>query len=236
MARRIDGPNQFELDDRVSVSEVSKVPVPFTKGRHLVRFDRVERLVHWTIAALFGVLAVTGSALYFGSLFGVVLNRHTIQWIHLWAGLLLPVPLVAGAVGPWGRRVRHDVHRFVNWRAGELRWILTAGRARVKFGKFNPGQKLNAVLAGGLLTVLYVSGAMLQWFRFFSVSTRVAATFVHDSFALVVLVLISGHILMALAHPQALRSMFTGTVSEKWVGKHAPLWSKEELSDDAVMN
>ena len=207
--------------------------VTFTNGRRPLRFDRVERLVHWTIAALFGVLLATGSALYFGSLFGVVLNRHTIQWIHLWAGLFLPAPLLAAALGPWGRRVRRDVHHFAKWRAGELRWVLTAGRARVKFGKFNPGQKLNAVLAGGLLAVLYVSGAMLQWFSFFSVNTRVAATFVHDSFALFVAILITGHVIMALAHPQALRSMFSGTVSEKWVAKHAPRWLEDELSEGA---
>ncbi len=217
----------------MNVSTVYAGPESSSKAPRRLRFDRVERLVHWTIAALFGVLLVTGSALYFGSLFGVVLNRHTIQWIHLWAGLVLPAPLVAALLGPWGRRMRRDVHRFANWRAGELRWILTAGRARVKFAKFNPGQKLNAVLAGGLLAVLYVSGAMLQWFRFFTVSTRVAATFVHDSFALVVAILITGHVLMALAHPGALRSMFSGTVSEEWVAKHAPNWVDEDLGEGA---
>ena len=206
----------------------------FARPARRLRFDRVERVAHWTIAALFGTLVATGIPLYFGSLFGVVLDRHTIQLIHLWVGLALPIPLIVAATGPWGRRMRRDVRRFVYWRPDEIRWILTAGRTPVTFEKFNAGQKLNAVTTAGLNTVLLISGAMLQWFRFFPVSTRVAATFVHDSFALAVSTVMVGHILMALAHPPALKSMITGSVSTTWATRHAPNWVEDEPAGDKV--
>ena len=190
----------------------------------IVRFDVAQRLAHWMTAALFGTLLATGIALYFGSLFGVVLDRHTIQLIHLWTGLALPAPVVVTALGPWGARMRRDIRQFAFWSRDEVRWIASMGRSRLRMGKFNPGQKLNAVTVGGSIVVLLVSGSMLQWFRFFPVSTRVAATFVHDWFALALTILIAGHVVVALSHWPSLRSMITGRVSKQWATTHAPAW------------
>ena len=42
-------------------------------GAVIPRFDRVERAAHWTTAALFGVLMLTGAVLYagpFSAMFG----------------------------------------------------------------------------------------------------------------------------------------------------------------------
>jgi formate dehydrogenase subunit gamma len=36
-----------------------------------------------------------------------------------------------------------------------------------------------------------------------------------------------GHIGMAVTHPPALRSMFTGKVSRAWAKRHAPLWLED---------
>jgi formate dehydrogenase subunit gamma len=50
---------------------------------------------------------------------------------------------------------------------------------------------------------------------------------VHDVFAFAIFAVVIGHIIMALTHRDALRSMFTGWVSESWARKHAPSWLKE---------
>lgn len=210
------------------VPRSSAVPV----SHRVVRFDRVQRAVHWVNAVLFGVLIVTAIPLYFGSLFGLVLERHAVERVHLWAGLALPLPVVLSLLGPWGRAMRRDVRRFNYWTRDEVRWLRSWGRTRTKVDKFNPGQKLNAVFIGATIVVMFGTGGMLQWFRFFSVPLREGATFVHDSFALAVVVVIVGHIYMALTHRDSLRSMVTGTVSQRWASQHAPQWLHETLGDD----
>lgn len=194
----------------------------------LVRFDRVQRAAHWANAALFGVLMFTAIPLYFGSFFGVVFPRHVIQEIHLWAGLALPVPVAVSLAGPWGRRMREDVRRASVWTRDEVRWLRTLGRAQVAADKFNPGQKANVIFTGAAIVVLFATGYILQWFRFFPVSWRTGATVTHDAFAFAVFAAVAGHVLAALSHPASLRSMLTGSVEERWAARHAPRWLEEE--------
>jgi formate dehydrogenase subunit gamma len=193
-----------------------------------LRFDRVQRAAHWTNATLFFILIFTAIPLYFGSFFGVVLPRHLIEQIHLWTGLSLAFPVIISAVGPWGGAMRQDIRRINYWTRDEIRWIRTFGASKLEADKYNPGQKLNAIFVGASILVMLVTGSMLQWFRFFPVSFRSGATFVHDTFAWVIFIVVVGHIVMALTHPVALRSIFTGWVSESWAKRHAGRWLKEE--------
>jgi formate dehydrogenase subunit gamma len=195
---------------------------------NLLRFDAVQRAAHWVNAVLFGVLIVTAISLYFGSLFGAVLPRHTVQLIHLVAGLALPAPVLVAMLGPWGRRMRADLRRFAEWTRAEIRWLRRRGRAALEFDKFNPGQKANAIFTGAAIVVLFASGYVLQWFRFFPESWRSGATLTHDVFAFAVTLAIIGHIVLALAHPASLRSMAAGTVPDDWAARHARSWWDEE--------
>ena len=194
------------------------------------RFDRIQRLTHWLNATLFGVLIVTAIPLYFGSFFGIVLQRHSVQEVHLWSGLALPIPIIASLLGTWGEQMRRDFKRFNYWTRDEIHWLRTLGKSALRADKFNPGQKLNAIFIGASIVVLLVTGVMLQWFRYFSISQREGATFVHDVFAWVVVIVIAGHIYMALTHREAMQSLLKGTVSEKWASHHAPAWLQELVS------
>jgi formate dehydrogenase subunit gamma len=198
-----------------------------TTPLRLLRFDRVQLATHWLNATLFGVLIATAIPLYFGSLFGAVLPRHLVEMIHLWSGLALPLPIIVSLIGPWGAQMRRDVKRFNYWTRDEVNWIRTMGKSRVAGDKFNPGQKLNAIFVGATVVVLLVSGSMLQWFRFFPVMWRVGATFTHDLFALAVVIVIVGHVALALTHPKVLKAIFTGTITEGWAKTNAPLWLEE---------
>lgn len=193
----------------------------------ILRFDRVQRGAHWANAILFAVLILTAIPLYFGSFFGVVLERHSVQEVHLWTGLSLPLPLVVSLIGPWGRRMRRDVTRFNYWTRDEVRWLRSLARSPLAPEKFNPGQKLNAIFVAASIPVMLITGSMLQWFHFFPVSLREGATFVHDSFSFILVVVIVGHVYMALTHRGSLRSMLDGTVSDHWAAEHAPLWLEE---------
>ena len=59
-----------------------------------------------TSATLFLVLLGTGASLYAGPISTIVAHRHAVKTIHVYAGLLLPLPLVLGILLPYGRRVR----------------------------------------------------------------------------------------------------------------------------------
>lgn len=128
--------------------------------------------------------------------------------------------------------MRRDVRRFSYWTRAEIRWLRAMGRAPLAADKFNPGQKLNALFIGAVIIVMLATGSMLQWFRFFPVPWRQGATFVHDTFALLIFIVVFGHIYMALTHRDSLRSIFKGWVSEKWAAKHAAGWLKELQTDE----
>jgi formate dehydrogenase subunit gamma len=209
---------------------ITKAP----ESLRVLRFDRVQRKVHWATALLFISLMFTAIPLYFGSLFGFVLPRHVIEMIHLWSGLALPLPILLSLFGPWGDAMRRDVRRINHWTHEEIRWIRTLGRSRLDADKFNPGQKLNAIFVGASILVMLVTGAMLQWFRFFSVSWRSGATLVHDVFAYAIFFVVIGHVAMAVTHRDALRSIFKGWVKRSWAEGHAPRWLDEELGSPGL--
>lgn len=190
----------------------------------VLRFDAVQRVAHWANATLFFALIATGIPLYFGSFFGVQLQRHTVQEIHLWCGLALPLPLLISLLGPWGRAMRNDLRRFNYWTREEMRWLRTLGRSPLAEDKFNPGQKMNGIFTAAAIFVMLATGSMLQWFRFFSPSLRAGATFVHDLGAFLVVAIIVGHIFMALTHVGSLKSIFSGYVTRQWATEHAPEW------------
>ena len=192
----------------------------------MARFDRAERTVHWSTAVLVLTLVATGAVLYIPSLSVAVGRRLLIEDTHIYIGIAVFVPVLAGALGRWGANLRSDLAEMNGFTRDEVTWLRSLGRqGRSAVGKFNPGQKLNTNAIGGMLVVLFVTGLILRWGNFLPVSVRTGATFVHDVFAFALVVVVIGHVGFALTHPQALRSMVTGWVPQRWVRRHAPAWS-----------
>jgi formate dehydrogenase subunit gamma len=197
------------------------------RDQPILRFDRVERTLHWVNATLFGVLMLTGAALYAGPISVIVGNREIVRTIHVYSGLALPIPLLVAIMGRRGTRLRTDLGRLNRWSRDDRRWFRRRHRHEVALGKFNPGQKVNAAFIGGAAIVMLGSGSIMHWFDHFSIDTRTGATFVHDWFALGIWVAVLGHIMFALRDGDALDSMIGGTVPAAWARKHAPLWYEE---------
>ncbi|HEV7524011.1 MAG TPA: cytochrome b/b6 domain-containing protein [Acidimicrobiia bacterium] len=205
-----------------------------TSVRRLPRFDRVERAVHWCNATLFLVLLATGASLYFAPLSTFVAHRHTVKTIHVYSGLLLPVPLLIGLLVPRGRQLRRDLSRINRWTAADRRWWSRRTRADAQLGKFNPGQKLNAVFIGASIVLMLMSGSIMRWFGPFPDSWRTGATFVHDWIFITLLVVIVGHIAFALSDFDSLRSMVRGWVPEPWARREYPGWWAEMVAERAA--
>ena len=193
----------------------------------LLRFDKVERAVHWTNATLFGILMLTGAALYAGPISVLVGNREFVRGVHVYSGILLPIPLLIGIAGKRGARLRVDLGRLNRWSRDDRRWFRRRHRAGVALGKFNPGQKLNAAFIGGAGIVMLATGSIMKWFELFPLDWRTGATFVHDWFALGIWVAVLGHIWFALRDGDALDSMLGGNVPAAWARTKAPLWYEE---------
>lgn len=192
--------------------------VPKREGSATVeRFDLVERALHWVNAVLVLTLIATGASLYFGPLSEIVGRRTLVKEIHVWAGLLLPVPFLLTLPGRWGAALRRDIGRLNRW--GDP--------------KFNRGQQVNAAFVAGALVLLFVTGLMLRWPDPFRDDIRTGATFVHDWMFVGLGVSVAGHIWLAISYRETLRGMWRGRVSREWARRQRPGWLTE-LEDSST--
>jgi formate dehydrogenase subunit gamma len=192
-----------------------------------LRFDRVERTLHWVNATLFGILMLTGAALYAGPISTLVGHRQFVRNVHVYSGLFLPIPVVVAVVGRHGARLRTDLGRLNRWSRDDARWFRRKRRPNVQLGKFNPGQKLNTAFVAGAGVVMLGTGSIMHWFDAFPLDWRTGATFVHDWFTLGIWVAVLGHIFYALRDQASLEAMLGGDISATWARKKAPLWYEE---------
>jgi formate dehydrogenase subunit gamma len=204
---------------------VATTPSADTHEARLARFDIAERAVHWANAVLFGVLIATGAVLYLGPLSALVGRRPLVRTVHVYAGLALPIPFLAGVVGRWGAALRRDLGELNRWTTDDMRWFRVRGHdGDLRVGKFNAGQKLNAAFVGAGGVVMLMTGSIMKWFDPFPTSWRTGATFVHDWTALGLGLAIIGHVWFALADRDALAGMWRGSVPVAWARRHRPAW------------
>ena len=147
--------------------------------------------------------------------------------MHVYAGLVLPLPILTGLIFPFGKQLRADVGRISRWDRRDRGWWRRSKRAGVELGKFNPGQKLNATFVAASIVVMLATGSIMHWFDPFPDDWRTGATFVHDWFALGIGLSAAGHIAFALADPDALRGMVRGWVPRAWAQAKRPRWYAE---------
>ncbi|MDO0916152.1 cytochrome b/b6 domain-containing protein [Streptomyces sp. DT2A-34] len=190
------------------------------------RFTRAERWMHRTTAALMGVCVVTAACLYVPQLAELVGRRELVVRIHEWAGLALPVPVLAGLAS---RAFRADLGLLNRFGSHDRLWLRAALRrdkraASRPAGKFNAGQKIYAAWIAGATLVMLGTGLMMWFTHLTPLVWRTSATFVHDWLALTIGIVLAGHIGMALADPEARRGMRTGRVNREWAEREHSLW------------
>jgi formate dehydrogenase subunit gamma len=192
------------------------------------RFDKVERFVHWSTAVLMLELLATGAILYIPALALMVGNRSVVENLHVYSGLALLVPLAIGVAGPWRGRLLTDLRRFDRWNRADWDWFRPRKRrSGVPAGKFNGGQKAEAILLGGGMVAMLVTGVLMRFAPATWINFQQGATLVHDVGFILILLAVLGHIYFALSRPEQLKSMFTGKVPRSWAGRHAPKWLEE---------
>jgi formate dehydrogenase subunit gamma len=208
---------------------------PQAERQRVLRFDTAERALHWVNATLFLTVMSTAAVLYVGPLSAAVGRRELIRQVHVWCGIALPIPVLVTLAGRWGRGFRADISRINRWTKDDRRWFRTLGRdPYVQLGKFNPGQKLNASFIAGVIVVMLGTGSIMNWFHYFPVDWRTGATFVHDWIAVILFVVVVGHIGFALSDPDSLGGMLRGRVDARWAREHHPRWYEETQAGSAT--
>lgn len=205
-------------------------------GIEILRFNALERLVHWTTATAFIILAITGLNFIFGK------------------RLLMPL-IGPEAFSTWSVWAKY-MHDFVSWAfmlgvlvmlviwiwdnlpdRYDANWLKTGGgffdksnRTHPPAGRFNTGQKLIfwAVVLGGMS--LSVSGIYLLFpFVFTDVNGMQTAQYVHATIGVLMIAVIIAHIYIGtLGMEGAYRAMGSGTVDLNWAKEHHSAWVEKK--------
>jgi formate dehydrogenase subunit gamma len=199
-------------------------------GRMIERFTLAERIVHWTTAISFSILAITGLIVGFG--------KHIL------------IPIFGQTLFSWLATLSKTLHNFVgpvfvvaclllfftfvrdNWpKAVDLKWIAAGGGLfndkHVPSERFNAGEKvwfwggvmLLGIIVGG-------SGLVLNFPNFGQTrATMQLASLIHLGGSIIFMIGALGHIYMGtVGVAGAYQAMKTGKVDEAWAKEHHELW------------
>jgi formate dehydrogenase subunit gamma len=156
----------------------------------------------------------------------LVSRRQTVQLIHFWGGVAW-LGVLAAVILLGGRRLLATARELDRFDDDDLRWL--RGR-KAPQGRFNAGQKINAALTAAFAVLFGVSGLLL-WFGEQDTRYRFASTVIlHDGLMYFSLLLLAGHLYLALIHPatrHSLRGMTLGNVSTEWAAQHHAKWKPQ---------
>ncbi len=202
-------------------------------GRLIERFSDWERLVHWSTAISFLILAVSGVIMLFGKYVLLPLLGHDFfSWLAFFGKNL------HNFVGPLF--VFCTIVMFVTfvrdnlWRMIDFQWLTKAGGLlsgeHVPSGRFNAGEK--AWFWFGVILLGLISGAsgLVMDFANFEQTRFVmqSANVVHVISAVLFIAMSLGHIYIGTVGADgAYEAMRLGVVDEMWAKEHHELWCEE---------
>ncbi len=207
------------------------------------RFELPTRLVHWGLAVPFLLLLLTGLTNFAPELKALHIGgARLFAWAHVLLGFaMLAIAVLTLLALLRSRSLRDDAIEATDLREADLRWLEYHARHPLggtkldsnapPAGKFNAGQKLNALASslatagllgtGVILGVNYISKRVLP-------TDFVASVFpFHTVLALAIIPVVLGHLYLALLHPgtrEALRGIVTGDVARAWARRHHAAW------------
>ena len=195
---------------------------------YVERFSPTERAVHWVHATAFLALLATGLVLYVPRLSILVGRRPLLKDLHVYTAAGWIVALVLVVVLGDRRRLRRTLHDLDEFDSDDQLWLR---RRPAPQGRFNAGQKINAALTGAFAVLFAVSGSLL-WLGERDHRFQFASTILlHDWLTYISVVLLVGHLYLALIYPatrHSLRGMTSGSVRRDWAERHHPKWAPEQ--------
>jgi formate dehydrogenase subunit gamma len=216
----------------IAASAKASAPKGASAGR-IVRYNFRERMVHAAAALSYVYLLLTGLAFWTPALYWLAIvlgGGYLSRLLHPWVGVLFSVTVLYMYV-MWRRDMRTtDADRA--WRKAIVHYIRNEDEKVPPAGRFNFGQKqlFWLMVIGGF--ALLVSGVVLWLVAYVPWALRglrYAAVLVHAVAALLTIGGFIVHVYMGLAVvPEGLSAILHGEVSERWAGRHHPLWSADD--------
>jgi formate dehydrogenase subunit gamma len=207
-------------------------------GRQIERFNAWERIVHWTTAISFVILAVSGLVMLFGKHLLLPLIGYT-----LFAWLSILMKNLHNFVGPLfvlctvvmvATFIKDNVPRAYDWL-----WVRKGGGlftgAHVPSGRFNAAEKFwfwFGVMVLGI--IVSVSGIILDFPQLVDGARGAMqqANMVHAVAAVLFMAMSLGHIYLGtIGMEGAYDSMRNGYVDETWAKEHHEYWYNETVAN-----
>jgi formate dehydrogenase subunit gamma len=204
----------------------------------ILRFVLAERLSHWLYAAFFIIAFVSGLVMWIPTTRAWMAGaRQAVAHYHGGAGLLMVVvPAVLFLILD-RRRLAGDVREVDVWDADDRRWFWAAVRGRTlrggempPQGRFNAGQKANAVLVAAMALGFVLTGSMLQGREYLPAWLVSRALWLHDFLTIAGIALLLGHlsqVFLTRHGRDSLRAMVGGTLSENTARDRHLKWWRE---------
>ncbi|HWP25828.1 MAG TPA: formate dehydrogenase subunit gamma [Xanthobacteraceae bacterium] len=202
-------------------------------GRTIVRFNEFERIVHWTTATCFVILALSGLNITFGKqlllpLIGPEAFTAFSQWAK-YAHNYLSFPFTIGVAVIFLMWIGSNIPNKV-----DVEWVKRGGGLisddHPPAERFNAGQKLIywIVVLGGAASA--ISGYILMFpFYFTDIAGMQTAQMVHGIVAVLYVAAMLAHIYIGtIGMEGAFEAMGTGTVDVNWAKEHHSLWYAEQ--------
>jgi len=203
-------------------------------GRTILRFDVLERGVHWMTAVSFIVLGISGLNITFGKVLLLPLVGPAafsgISVALKYAHNYLSFPFTIGIIFMLVMWIKDNVPDRI-----DLEWLKEGGGIigdkHPPARRFNAGQKgiFWIVVLGGI--VMAVSGYLLM-FPFYgtSIASMQSAEVFHGVIAVLFIAVILAHIYIGtLGMEGAFEAMGSGEVDLNWAKEHHRLWVDEEM-------
>ena len=188
------------------------------------RFGRTERMLHWIHATAFFALFGSGLALWLPSLSVWVGRRSLVKDVHVWTAVAWAIAIALTVALGDRRRLRESWREIEAIDRDDRRWL--RGR-RAPQGRFNAGQKLNAIVTIAFGLLFAASGVLLWLSARYSEFRWEGPIVVHDTLTVLSLAVVLGHLYLAVLHPatrHALRGITVGEVREEWARAHHSKW------------
>jgi len=205
----------------------------------ILRFQKSERLLHWSIAIPFMVCYVSAAVLmFFFNLHDEGIWRGIFSGIHRCsAACLMVLPgLVLLRYRKEAKIHLYNIRQGWVWAVSDVKWLFLMGPAAVSRritlpdqGKFNAAEKLNFMMVMATYPLFIATGLVL-WMpgiAFFS-------WIIHVGLAGIATPLMCGHIFMALVNPGTrvgLSGMISGYVDRHWAKHHYTRWYREHFEE-----
>jgi len=206
-------------------------------GVKVERFTLGERVLHWYIAVVFIIMAVTGLSLLLGRLALIPIFGHPAvsgylqasKILHNYCGPLLLAGILLASV-LW---FRYNIPKKM-----DLQWFKNMGgmighRRRPHAGKVNGGEKgwfwLVVVFGIGVgITGVLLDFPIWGQTRF----TMQLSHIIHVTVAVLFVTVSFGHIYVGTIGIEGVfEAMWTGSVDAVWAQQHADLWYQEKIRE-----